>query len=249
MDHKTKQASSGAGRRPLAEWLLLGSGLVLPLVAIGLFTHYARVALGVLVVAVVLLVLALGRLLQGLRRQRAQLLQLQKTLIGQRVTDPETGAALPGWFEEVLQTECRRAIREFTPLAIMQVELRGRDPVQRGVLRIELAKLLTRELSRPGDLVGLSESGMLQVLMPSTNEHCRQWIERFLSQAQLLRAETPVEVRVAACVMQPGADLNADKVRQYLLRQVAQLADRPDGSLAFEAEAPATTIPTVTYSL
>ena len=64
-----------------------------------------------------------------------------------------------------------------------------------------------------------------------------------------MRADSGVELRIAACVMQPGSDLSADKVNQQLLRLVDRLSAQPDGSIGFEVEQPANEIPTVTYSL
>lgn len=57
--------------------------------------------------------------------QQMQIKALEEALHAQRVIDPGTGATLEQWFLQALDIECRRAVREFTPLTLMQFHLQA----------------------------------------------------------------------------------------------------------------------------
>ncbi|WP_432698547.1 hypothetical protein ACQUQP_09455 [Marinobacterium sp. YM272] len=162
--------------------------------------------------------------------------KLQHSLITQRMTDQDTGAALPGWFGQALDTECRRAIREFTPLTLMQFTLRCTDPATLAACRVRLAKMLTDQVSRPGDLVGLSDSGDIELLLPNTNEQAERLAERCIAQAERLLSAERVEIRLAACTLQPKADLSPDKVKEHLIHQIDRVNIQPPSSYSYRAE-------------
>lgn len=246
MKEQNTTTTCAAASRPLLI-CLLGAALLLPLAALAWQQGGAAWAWSVLGLAELLLMLACWQLFQERQQARQQIQALQHNLINQRVTDPASGAALPDWFDKVLHSECRRAVREFAPLALMQLEVQARDPAQQGEAQHALAQMLTLELSRPGDLVGLTDEGAVQVLMPATNEQCRSFAQRCLQRAEGQLADA--EVRVGVCVMQPVADLTPDKARQQLRRLMGRLQQEPAGSLGFEAEAAANDMTSPTYSL
>ncbi|WP_027854501.1 hypothetical protein [Marinobacterium litorale] len=221
-------------RKP--ELPILGSAAALVVVAAVLaFTGFSSLWVGTLCLLGALLVVA-G--LMTVKRERccwqAQVGELQDALIGQQVTDPLTGAALPEWFDKAMDTECRRAVREFTPLTVMQFLITG-DAAAVSASRQALAEHLTEEVSRPGDLVGMDSVGGLQVLLPSTNENAGALAERCVERAQAVLA-AGAEVRLVACTLQPKADLSVQKVRQYLDLLVEEAQSQPSGQVCYRAE-------------
>lgn len=181
------------------------------------------------------LLLAGSRLHRVWHEERRRLCELERSLVNQRVIDPDTGATLPQWFNQMLDTECRRAVREFMPLTLMQLELTSEAPERLKEARALLVGMLAEQVSRPGDLVGLSEGGALQLLLPCTNEHAESLAQRCIRAAEEL-VDPKVAVRLAACTLQPKVDLNADKVRQQLTRLVEEVRTQPAGSYRFQAE-------------
>lgn len=218
---------------------LLSAGLAISLaVLLGLSIWRSASLLQVLLEALALvlllfLFLATRRLIT---QQHLRLDELQHSLITQRVTDPDTGAALPEWFGRVLTTECRRAVREFAPLTLMRFDLKCPDPVTLAACRVRLALMLTDEISRPGDLVGLNDRGDIELLLPSTNEQAERLAERCVANAARLLGREEVEVRLAACTLQPSAELTPERIRGVLLHLLDEVRTQPSGSYAYRAE-------------
>lgn len=218
---------------------LLSLGLALLLVALLALSLMQNASLLQALLAGLGLVLLLFQFL-GMRKlinqQRGRLDELQHSLITQRVTDPDTGAALPEWFGRALTTECRRAVREFTPLTLMRFDLKCPDPVTLAACRVRLALMLTDEVSRPGDLVGLNERGEIELLLPSTNEQAERLAERCVANAVRLLGRENTEVRLVGCTLQPSADLSPERVRGQLLRLLDEVRTQPPGSYVYRAE-------------
>ncbi|GGC01033.1 hypothetical protein GCM10011352_29010 [Marinobacterium zhoushanense] len=223
-------------------WRSLDALMLAAAVVIVALTVYAFIQLTSLWIpvlgAVALLLQGLGYMRLNVQRRllHARLRELEHSLIGQHVTDTETGAALPGWFSRVLETECRRAVRDFTPLTLMQLEIRCGDPAVKAASRVRLASMLTAEISRPGDLVGLGELGDLQLLLPATNENAEALAKRCIEHAVKLMAGDEVEVRLAGCTLQPKSDLTPDKVLQQLSLRLDEVRAEPAGSVSYRAE-------------
>lgn len=232
MDSRTTQL-----QRRMLTLLSLALGLVL--LALLLVSLILGLSLLLMLLAGLGLVLLLVQVL-GVRRlidqQSARLDELQHSLITQRVTDPDTGAALPEWFSRVLSTECRRAVREFAPLTLMRFDLQCPDPVTLAACRVRLALMLTDEVSRPGDLVGLNDRGEIELLLPSTNEQAERLAERCIANAERLLGREQVEVRLAACTLQPNNDLTPESIRAQLLHLIDEVRDQAPGSYAYRAE-------------
>ncbi len=217
--------------------LSLGLAIVLAaLLVLSLLQSGSLLAVLLSGVALILLLFQFLGMSRLTRLQRGQLDELQHSLITQRVTDPDTGAALPEWFSRVLTTECRRAVREFTPLTLMRFDLKCPDPVTYAACRVRLALMLTDEVSRPGDLVGLNDQGDIELLLPSTNEQVERLAEHCIANAAKLFGSQNVEVRLAACTLQPKADLTPERVRGQLLRLLDEVRTQPPGSYVYRAE-------------
>ncbi len=214
--------------------LLVALILILMAATLGV-ANAAELAGAVALGAAAVLAAAILRLHRAARVQQAQLRELEKALISQRVTDPATGATLPQWFHQALDTECRRAVREFTPLTLMQFDLQCDDTAALERARVRLASMLNDQISRPGDLVGLTDQGELQLLLPCTNEHAERLAQRCIEQGAHLFDDS-VAVRLAACTLQPKADLCPDKVREQLLRVLDEVRSDEPGSYRFHAE-------------
>lgn len=234
-----------------AQRLLLIVSLLLPVSAVLMLQPVVTmlVPMVVLVVAECMLLIAWRHLRRSQCEAQQRIRELEHALIGQPVIDTASGAALPHWFAQVLETECRRAVREFTPLTVMQVEVRAGDEQKQTEACNRLARLLTDKVSRPGDLLGLTSTGSLQLLLPSTNEHSARLADRIVEQASHLLADEAAQVRVAACTLQPLADLTADKVRQHLLPLVEQVCQDGPGSVAYFAETTGSELPSPTYTV
>lgn len=201
------------------------------------FSHQASITSALLgFLAVVTLLFLLVRVRAIISAQSKRIEDLEHSLITQRVIDPDTGAALPEWFSQAISTECRRAVREFAPLTMMQFDLRGPDPVTLASARVRLVSMLTEEVSRPGDLVGLSQYGEIELLLPNTNEQAERLAEHCIATADRLLSAQGIEVRLAGCTLQPRAELTPEKVKEHLKRQLEEVSGQPAGSYSYRAE-------------
>ncbi|KEA65729.1 Phytochrome-like protein [Marinobacterium lacunae] len=217
--------------------LLLAAAIVILVVAGFSAVQQASLWLpGLAGLAFVLLILAYLNLRQRRARLLGRLRDLERSLIGERMTDSETGVALPQWFARVLDTECRRAVRDFTPITLMQLDIKAGDPALKAMMRVKLAAMLTEEISRPGDLVGIGELGDLQLLLPSTNENAQALAMRCIENAASQVESDAIEVRLAACTLQPKADLNTRKICDQLDRLLQEVRNEPSGSYRYHAE-------------
>lgn len=215
--------------------LLLIALLLTLVTALTALAGAALIAAGTGAVAALVLALAIRQQRQREQAQQRQIETLETSLLDQRVIDPETGATLARWFAQALDTECRRAVREFTPLTLMQFDFQCQDAEQLNTARIRLAEMLNSQISRPGDLLGLTEQCELQLLLPCTNEHAKRLAQRCMEQAEAVLG-TQVRVRLAACTLQPTVDLTPDKVRSQLQDVLEEVRDAAPGSYCFRVE-------------
>ena len=159
--------------------------------------------------------------------------------------DPNTGIATENWFRHMLALECRRAVREFAPLTVMRISL-GEHTKRKHLL--EVIRVLSEELSRPGDLIGWETNSDLGAVLPCTNEHAEQLTERCYRYIRENSSNPDLPVWLVAQTYQPRGDLNLSKVSQHLEQKMQEARqDAPGVFYAAEAATdPAT--PSMTYT-
>lgn len=141
-----------------------------------------------------------------------------------------------------MQNECRRAIREFTPLSVLLVvNLSEENNSQE---QLHLAAQIQQLLSRPGDVLGIDRFGCIRALLPSTNEAVKHLGKKLLDAAPEI---SNLEISVISCTFQPRNDLDVEHIDQMLNELKNQLSDQPFGQLLHKAEAFEDILPSPTY--
>jgi len=144
----------------------------------------------------------------------------------QAVTDGLTGIANRRQFNHILETECRRAIREFTPVTLMMVDVdcfkafndtyghaAGDDALR------QVARVLDEAVTRPGDLVARYGGEEFALLLPATNEQAEQLAIRCLNLVEALGiahsrnlAAEVVTISIGLATLQPTTDLSPGRL-------------------------------------
>lgn len=127
--------------------------------------------------------------------------------------DPNTGIATEHWYRHMLALECRRAVREFSPLTVMRISMG--ENVKREHL-LQLIRVLSEELSRPGDLIGWDGEHEVGAVLPATNEHAGALAQRCYEQ---ILEHTDIEssdLWLVSQTFQPRGSLNLARVLEYL---------------------------------
>lgn len=220
-----------------AQYWKLTSGLlltvtVLVLVALGLPQHSTGLLMAALAVAISALML--------IRSQRSLVEEMQADLQRQLPIDSETGATTFLWFQRMLEQECRRAMREFSPVSLIRILPMGSDQdLHQKALIDELQKRMTR----PGDLVALDNERGLWLLLPATNEAVSGFAERMFQMVNQHYQSS----HLICYTFQPTADLNHLKVTDVFSQLERELDNEPQAKLRCESEG--FDMPSVTYSL
>lgn len=204
---------------------LLGTALFVP-------QYTTSLLIAALPAAVVVLLLV--------RFHRHEMAMWQLEIEKQLPVDPHTGATTQVWFRSVLEQECRRAIREFTPITVLRM-----IPVNRGeTLHTEqYVELLKERMTRPGDMVSLDSSGSLQLLLPATNEAVLKFAERIFQ----IFNDHHTRIHLIGYTFQPIADLNGAKVSDILSQLQDGILDSGEPQIKLEFEG--MDMPSVTYSI
>lgn len=210
--------------------LLTVAGLVI--VALALPAH----ANGFLIAALPIAITAL----MVIRFQRNLMQEMQAEIRRQLPVDDTTGAISQAWFRRTLEQECRRAMREFSPVSI--VHLLPVDP-HKSLHQRHLVDELAARMTRPGDLVALDTTRGLWLLLPATNEAVSGFADRIF---KLINQLEP-KVNVLCYTFQPLADLSPIKVADTFDQLEAALELTGEAQLRCESEG--FDMPSVTYSL
>lgn len=152
-------------------------------------------------------------------------------------TDPETGALKAQPFFEQLDNECRRAVREFTPLTLMKLDIQLLDShMEITTVLKRTAEILNHQLSRPGDQLGRCAEGQLALLLPATNEHAGSFAER--CHQAVLDAFKPgqIQLTLGACTFQPTAALCGEMAQQLVMDTLIDALNSAPGMVVFHAE-------------
>ena len=180
-------------------------------------------------------------------------LQLSREKLAEMITvDEQTGLFNRRHFDQVLEVECRRAVREFSPLTLMLIEI---DPINAGGLPEsfaeqqsgQVADLLKAAISRPGDMVARIEEHQFGLLLPATNEQSPMLAERLCQQAREIEiGGQQLSISIGISTMQPSAELTAEGIYGQTNVALQQAITRGRNQVVSDTEAPRD-IP-VTYS-
>ncbi|MGB0733881.1 MAG: GGDEF domain-containing protein, partial [Pontibacterium sp.] len=119
--------------------------------------------------------------------------------------------------------ECRRGVREFMPLTVMNIQVGSFDSFRQthgnqaaNQCLQHVAKALKKAVSRPGDLIALYDAGRFMLLLPSTNEMASSLAERCLETIRSTALSTPdtqqMSVALGIATMEPSTDLTPENV-------------------------------------
>ena len=153
---------------------------------------------------------------QVIQSKELELQQSQKKAASLAVSDELTGLANERHFNQMLNTECRRAVREFSPLTLMLINAdklkpEGNESSQQKLCQV--ADVLERATSRPGDLVARLGDNRFALLLPSTNEQSPVLAERLCREVRGIEAEgEALSLSIGTCTMQPSALLTAENI-------------------------------------
>lgn len=183
-----------------------------------------------------------------IRTHRALVAQLQAELERQLPIDSSTGATSLLWFHRMLEQECRRAMREFSPVSVMRLL-----PVNatNSLHNADLVEAMQKRMTRPGDLVALDDARGLWLLLPATNESVSAFAERIFQVVNQQAGAT----HLLCYTFQPTADLNLTKVTDLFAQFELELHDdkKPRSNSQSEpvlrCESEGFDMPSVTYSL
>lgn len=152
-------------------------------------------------------------------------------------TDAITGALKPGTFLMILANECRRAIREFSPLTLMLLDIKHLDGSELNAETFhQVTDLIRSRLSRPGDQLGCAGDQQLYILMPSTNENVTVFAEA--CHEYLVKSFEPgtFQFTLAACTYEPSAELSSETATKAVNQLLAKaLIDMP-GGVSYQAQ-------------
>lgn len=203
-------------------WLVRGLVLtLLALLAAILWWQAGSTTIAVLALVALLLTFAL---LYQVIQLSAQAPQTLETVL----REPDDKAV----FMERLDIECRRCVREFSPLTVILMAI---DHVQVDVEPVQqpLLHLLARCTSRPGDVTARLSPRLFGLILPSTNEHAVQLAEQLHQEVRA--AELNITVSIGLVTLQASSELNAQRALA-LVEQQLQMAQKQGDSLHYDVE-------------
>ncbi|GGO79636.1 hypothetical protein GCM10011348_14400 [Marinobacterium nitratireducens] len=192
------------------------------------------------------------RLVEQRTRELGQALERLNTLAA---TDDLTALANRRHFDDCLQRECRRSIRDFTPLTLMMVDVDcfkayndhyGHPAGDRCLQQI--ARALGQTVARPGDLVARYGGEEFALLLPATNENaqdlaerCRRHIRDLAIPHEYSEVDSIVTISVGLCTLQPSSALKPE----FILERADRALYRAKGNGRDRVEADIETAPAV----
>ncbi|WP_372833909.1 diguanylate cyclase domain-containing protein, partial [Pontibacterium sp.] len=165
-------------------------------------------------------------------------------------------------FDNVTANECRRAVREFSPLSMMLVELdyfehylHHHGEKAADVCLKAVSDDLRKRISRPGDLAVRFDNERFALLLPSTNEQVEQLAAQCCEDIRQLAiphttsaVSDVVTVTIGVATLQPSRLLTPERLIEASEKALydAQKAGRNQFIATAEN---ASDLPSVTYSL
>ncbi len=189
----------------------------------------------------------------------------QEVLAGQMIDtswhDPLTGLVNRIHFDEALDVECRRAVREFSPLTMILLRIDGFKPYTdhygieaADILLQRVSETLKSSVGRPGDMIARLDDHLFGFILPSTNELVVQLAERCTLSIRELEIPNEGEVEngvvtlsIGVATLQPTRLLTADRLFDVANEQLLIAIDK--GGDQYSAYAESGLEPSVTYSV
>lgn len=131
----------------------------------------------------------------------------ERLALAQKGKDIVTGLPDESEFLARLDVECRRSLREFTPISVMLVGVSSERLA--GTPAIHIAETLIRAVYRPGDMVSRISETRFALILPATNERAVELAERCLK--DLRKLDNDETISIGLCTFQPAAGLTAAK--------------------------------------
>ncbi|WP_415893714.1 diguanylate cyclase domain-containing protein [Neptuniibacter sp. PT8_73] len=199
-----------------------------------------------------------GRHVKTLRTEQANLTeQIAET----SWSDPLTGLVNKLHFDEALDVECRRAVREFSPLTMMLLKIDsfkefsdeyGVEAAQ--AMLQEVSSVLKDSVGRPGDMIARIDDHLFAFILPSTNELVIQLAERCCETIydhaiphQASPIDKVVTLSIGVATMQPSRLLTPEYLLE-LSKQQLQEAEAKGGN-QFHAFVDGVKEPPLTYNV
>ncbi|WP_271270832.1 GGDEF domain-containing protein [Aliamphritea hakodatensis] len=184
-----------------------------------------------------------NRRYEALVDEHQQSLEMSREQIEQASgKDPATGLVNASQFEILLDIECRRAVREFTPLSLILLEPDGEylndlPEEDHPVMAQLLAENLQQTVFRPGDVIARISDNRFALLLPATNEQSPQLAERLRQQAaEIILGGQPMLLSLGVSTMQPSAQLSAAHIQQLTEDLLQQAQDNGGNQVSFNTE-------------
>ncbi len=178
-------------------------------------------------------------LVELLKKYRALQVRIDLISTGK---DLVTGLPDPHEFEVRVDVECRRCVREFTPLTLMYVGFDVEDIEEQDAIKV--AQNLIHVVCRPGDMVAKVDATTFGLILPSTNELVLQLADRCLKGVKQLGLKPPVSIGL--CTFQPRSDLESTAAMANVQQLLINAKTRGGDQVCADAEPLAN--PSVTYS-
>ncbi|MGI1669079.1 MAG: GGDEF domain-containing protein [Neptuniibacter sp.] len=168
---------------------------------------------------------------------------LSQQVLDANWNDPLTGLANRVHFDETLDIECRRAVRDFSPLSMMVVEIDQYSELvtsygEQGaeVTLQKVAKELQSCVTRPGDLIARTDDYQFSFILPSTNEMVTYLAERCMKAVETLQlphdsssVASVISISAGLVTMQPSKDLTPERLMAGAVEQM-QKAQQSGGN-------------------
>ncbi|WP_299195673.1 GGDEF domain-containing protein [uncultured Amphritea sp.] len=179
-----------------------------------------------------------------LEHKELELKQSQEKLASVTLTDELTGLANGRHFNQVLSTECRRAVREFSPLTLMLIEIDKVDAEQLPVNFADqqaglVAEVLKGAISRPGDMAARIGNSRFAMVLPATNEQSPVLADRLCRDMHDIEvAGYPLSVSIGTSTLQPSAQLTAENILQQTEAALNEAVQNGGGLVRARTEDP-----------
>ncbi len=203
----------------------------------------------------------LKRIMKYLNNLRDEQEVLCQQLMDVTWSDPLTGIANRGYFDETLDIECRRAVRDFSPLTLVLIELDKFDEYEAhyGAAGAEVtlqrvASALRESVGRPGDMVARIDDNQFAYLLPSTNELVVQLADRCCKEVFSLgiaheasQVSSVVTVSIGVSTLQPSRFMTPERMLASSKEQLVKA--QTNGGNQYQAYAEQGLEPSLTYSV
>ncbi len=203
----------------------------------------------------------LKKLMRNLTTLREEQEVLAQQVLDANWNDPLTGLANRVHFDETLDIECRRAVRDFSPLSMMVVEIDhyaalvdsyGKEGAEVSLQKV--AQELQACVTRPGDLIARTDDHQFSFILPSTNEMVTYLAERCLKAIEELQLPhdsssiaSIITISVGLTTLQPSKELTPERLFNVATEQLEKAQE--SGGNQYISFAEHGLEPGVTYSV